>query len=204
MSSPVFEKAQKLLKQLPGLGHRSAERILLHLLVERPERREPLLQALREAGEKMHRCPVTGNLCEGEQCPIYSDPQRDKSVVAIVETVPDLMAMERSAAFRGTYHVLHGKLSPLQGVGPEHLNFAALRRRLESGEVAELILALGNDIESEATCHYIQDTLLKGFPGVIITRLGFGLPSGSGVTYADPATLRNALDSRRRVVDRIS
>jgi len=196
--SPAFEKVHQLLKQLPGLGHRSAERVAMHLLVEKPERLEPLCEALREAASKLHRCPVTGNLTEGEVCEIFADSSRRREIVCIVETVPDLLAIERSAAYRGVYHVLHGKLSPLHGVGPEDLNFAPLIKRIEAGEVAELILAMSNDIEGEATCHYLQDEVLAGHEGIAVSRIGFGLPSGGGIVFADAATLRNALEGRKR------
>lgn len=195
--SPSFEKVQQLLKQLPGLGYRSAERIALHLLVEKPERLAPLLESLRTAAEQLRRCPVTGNLTEGDLCAIYADPSRRRELVCVVETVPDLLAIERSGAYRGVYHVLHGRLSPLQGIGPDSLNTEGLLRRLRSGEIEEIILALPNDIESEATCHYIQDELLAPFASVRLCRIGFGLPSGGGLTFADPATLRSALDARR-------
>nr|WP_234043844.1 recombination mediator RecR [Cerasicoccus arenae] len=196
--SPAFDKVHQLLKQLPGLGHRSAERVAMHLIVEKPERLEPLCSALREAAEKLHRCPVTGNLTEGEFCEIYADIARRKEIVCVVETVPDLMAIERSGAYRGVYHVLHGKLSPLHGVGPNDLNFMPLATRIENGEVNELILALSNDIEGEATCHYIQDELLAGRDDISISRIGFGLPSGGGIVFADAATLRNALEGRKK------
>ncbi len=196
--NPSFDHLQKILKQLPGLGYRSAERVALHLLVERPERAKDLIEALETARERLHRCPVTGNITEGEVCPLYADLNRDRGVVCVVEQVPDLNAFEKSGAFRGTYHVLHGKLSPIHGVGPEDLNFAALERRLDSGEIGELILALSNDIEGEATCHYIQDALVGARGSTVkISRIGFGLPSGSGVTYADPNTLKSALEGRR-------
>lgn len=195
--SPAFERARDHLKKLPGLGYRSAERVALHLLVERPERLAPLLDALREAASTLHRCPVTGNITEGEFCPIYSNPARQREVICVVETVPDLLAIERSGAFSGTFHVLHGKLSPLQGIGPEHLNLAPLRQRLDSDAVTEIILALPNDVEGEATCHYLQDAFLAHHSEIRLTRIGFGLPSGGGVTFADAATLRSALDSRR-------
>lgn len=194
--SPAFEKVQQVLKQLPGLGYRSAERIALHLLVEKPERKDELIAALAEAAKKLKCCPMTGNLCEGDVCEIYTDPNRTQAVVCVIEHVTDLWAMERAGVFRGTYHVLYGKLSPIHGVGPEQLNFEALEQRLASGDVKELILALGNDIEGEATCHYIQDTLIAGLD-IKLSRIGFGLPSGSGVTYADSATLRSALEGRR-------
>jgi len=196
--SPAFEKVHQLLKQLPGLGHRSAERVAMHLLVEKPERLEPLCDALKEAAAKLHRCPVTGNLTEGDQCGIYADRSRRREIVCVVETVPDLMAIERSGAYRGVFHVLHGKLSPLHGIGPEELNFGPLVKRIEAGEVEELILAMSNDIEGEATCHYIQDEILANHRDITISRIGFGLPSGGGIVFADAATLRSALEGRKR------
>jgi recombination protein RecR len=114
----------------------------------------------------------------------------------VVERVPDLFAIERSSAYRGRYHVLQGKLSPLRGVGPEQLNFDSLRSKLVNGITTELILALGNDLESEATCNYIQDEIV-GSEKIKVSRIGFGLPSGGGVTFADEMTLKNALESRR-------
>jgi recombination protein RecR len=193
--TPAFDHLQKQLKQLPGLGHRSAERIALHLLVERPERMTALLAALQEASASVKRCPRCGNLAEGGLCEICADPKRPAGVVCVVEQVPDLVAVERSGAFRGTYHVLHGKLSPIGGVGPEHLNLASLFARLEAGEIGELILALANDVEGEATCHYIGERVPAG--KVKVSRIGFGLPSGGGVTYADAVTLKSALEGRR-------
>lgn len=194
--TPAFEKLQRHLKQLPGLGYRSAERIALHLLVEKPGQLRQLVDALEEASRAVRRCGRCGNLAEGELCEICADPKRDQAVVCVVEHVPDLVALERSGAFRGTYHVLHGKLSPLHGVGPDDLNLAALQRRLEGGEVAELILALSNDVEGEATCHYITQHL-PADRNVTTTRIGFGLPSGGGVLYADSVTLKSALEGRR-------
>lgn len=194
--TPAFEKLQKHLKQLPGLGYRSAERIALHLLVEKPARLAALVEALEEAARAVRRCERCGNLSEGELCEICADPKRDAAAVCIVEHVPDLGAIERSGAFRGTYHVLHGKLSPIHGVAPEDLNLASLQRRLTSEPIAELILALSNDVEGEATCHYITQ-LLPADRTINVSRIGFGLPSGGGVLYADSTTLKSALDGRR-------
>ena len=194
--TPAFEKLQKHLKQLPGLGFRSSERIALHLLVEKPSQLPELVRALEEAAVAVHRCPRCGNLAEGECCAICADERRDPAVVCVVEHVPDLVAIERSGAFRGKYHVLHGKLSPMHGVGPDDLNLAALNARIEAGEVTELILALPNDVEGEATCHYITEHL-PATREVKATRIGFGLPSGGGVLYADAVTLKSALEGRR-------
>ncbi|MEO6873563.1 MAG: recombination mediator RecR [Opitutaceae bacterium] len=195
--TPAFEKLQKHLKQLPGLGYRSAERIALNLLVEKPARLPELVQALEEAARAVRRCSRCGNLAESDLCEICADDRRDASVVCVVEHVPDLVALERSGAYRGTYHVLHGKLSPIHGVGPEELNFASLLARVATGNVTELILALSNDVEGEATCHYLTEQLAGTGRPVKITRIGFGLPSGGGVLYADSVTLKSALDGRR-------
>ena len=196
--TPAFEKLQKHLKQLPGLGYRSSERIALHLLVEKPAQLPALVTALEEAARAVRRCARCGNLAEGEggHCAICADEKRDGSVVCVVEHVPDLVALERSGAYRGSYHVLHGKLSPIHGVGPDDLNLTALRTRVESGEIAEVILALSNDVEGEATCHYLTEHL-PTVRKVKVTRIGFGLPSGGGVLYADSVTLKSALEGRR-------
>lgn len=143
----------------------------------------------------MRRCVRCGNLAEGELCAVCADEKRDAGVVCVVEQVPDLVAIERSGAYRGVYHVLHGKLSPIHGVGPDDLNFAPLLARVEAGTVRELILALSNDVEGEATCHFLTERLPAD--RVQVTRIGFGLPSGGGVLYADSVTLKSALDGRR-------
>jgi recombination protein RecR len=194
--SPAFERLQQQLKQLPGLGYRSAERIALHLLVEKPARLPELVSALEAAAAAVRRCERCGNVAEGPACAICADERRDGGVVCVVEHVPDLVAIERSGAFRGRYHVLHGKLSPIQGVGPEQLHLTPLLERVRSGEVTELILALPNDVEGEATCHYLTEHL-PADREVRTSRIGFGLPSGGGVLYADAVTLRSALEGRK-------
>lgn len=196
--SAAFDEARDALKKLPGVGYRSAERIALHLLAERPEDLERLISALQNAAGKMTRCEHCGNLAEGAGvCRICADERRDHGRVCVVEHISDLMAIERAGTFEGVFHVLHGRLSPIHGIGPENLNFAALEKRLAEESIDELILALSNDIEGEATCHYLREEIGKKFPSVKITRIGFGLPSGGALNFADPATLRSALDSRR-------
>jgi recombination protein RecR len=197
--TPSFDKVRQLLKQLPGMGHRSAERIALHLLVERPAKLAPLLAALGSAAEAVRRCGRCGSLAEADLCEVCANPKREPAAVCVVEQVPDLMAIERSSAYRGTYHVLHGRLSPINGVGPADLNLASLEQRLRDEPIAEVVLALGNDIEGEATCHYIREAIQAIRPSIKVSRIGFGLPSGSGLTFADPATLRSALEGRRDV-----
>ena len=193
--TPSLEHLQKLLKQLPGIGYRSAERIALHLLVEKPARLPELVSALEAAAKNVRRCSVCGNLSEQQLCPICADERRRNGQVCVIEYVTDLAAIERSGAYRGRYHVLHGKLSPIRGVAPEDLNLQALLERIASGEVTELILALSNDVEGEATCHYVTEHIPKS--GLKVSRIGFGLPSGSGVLYADAVTLKSALEGRR-------
>ena len=194
----AFDDARDALKKLPGVGYRSAERMALHLLVERPDDLVRLVTALSAAAQRISRCSRCGNVAEGgDLCPVCADERRERSRVCVVEHVPDLMAIERTGTFRGAYHVLHGRLSPIRGISPENLNFAPLGERLAAGEISELILALSNDIEGEATCHYIREEFGTRFPGVRITRIGFGLPSGGALNFADPATLRSALESRR-------
>ncbi len=195
--TPSLEQLQQLLKRLPGLGFRSAERVALHLLLEKPERLPELVEALQHAAQTVRRCDRCGNLAEGELCAVCKDESRDQGVVCVVEQVPDLVALERSGAYRGTYHVLHGKLSPIHGVGPEQLNLSGLEQRVAAGEVRELILALSNDVEGEATCHYLTDELIPADQEIAVSRIGFGLPSGGGVLYADSVTLKSALDGRR-------
>ena len=194
--TPAFERLQQQLKQLPGVGFRSAERMALHLLVGKPGELPVLVNALEEAARSVRRCTRCGNLAEGDLCAICSDDRRDSRIVCVVENVPDLVALERSGAYRGVYHVLHGKLSPIQGVGPADLNLTSLLNRGATGEVRELILALSNDVEGEATCHYLTEHLPAG-ADIKVTRIGFGLPSGGGVLYADSVTLKSALDARR-------
>ncbi len=193
--TPALENLQKQLKQLPGIGYRSAERIALYLLVERPDRLPELVGALQSAAQSVRRCTLCGNLAEDELCPICRDERRATGQVCVVENVPDLVAIERSGAYRGRYHVLHGRLSPIRGIAPDDLNLASLFQRVESAEISELVLALSNDVEGEATCHYLVGRLPK--TGVKVTRIGFGLPSGGGVLYADGVTLKSALEGRR-------
>jgi recombination protein RecR len=193
----AFEELQQCLKRLPGLGHRSAERLALHLLVEKPESSRELADSLRRAAEVVHPCPECGNLCEEACCAVCADGSRNRGLLCIVESVPDLRSMERAGAYRGLYHVLQGKLSPIHGVGPEQLNLATLGQRMERESFSEVILAVSNDIEGEATCHYLQEEILAPY-AVSITRIGFGLPSGGGIPHADATTLRSALEGRRR------
>lgn len=195
--TPAFEALQRELKRLPGVGFRSSERMAICLLLEKPEMAGRLSQALLSASDRVRRCDVCGNICEEETCSICQDTRRSEmGSLCIVEHVSDLLAVEKSGAYRGRYHVLHGKLSPINGVGPADLHLANLAERMESESIREVILALPNDVEGEATCHYLTD-LVSG-DSVEVSRIGFGLPSGASVLYADSTTLKSALDARKK------
>ena len=194
--TPVFEQLVQALKALPGLGYRSAEKIALHILVEKPQKTASLVDLLKSASEKLGACSTCGNLTEEKQCKICLSNERNDESLCVVEGVTDLHAMEQAGVFRGKYHVLHGKLSPIRGIGPEQLNLQTLRSRIDEGSVEEVILALGNDMEGEATCYYIMQEILEG-RSLRVSRIGFGLPSGGGLTYADETTLRSAMEGRQ-------
>ena len=196
--SESFDRLKNILKKLPGLGYKSAERIALHLTLENKSDARELFEALSAAAERITECPVCFGLSEdGEVCDTCRDSSRDSSKICIVESASDISSIERSGAWRGKYLVLGGKLSPLHKVGPEKLKLKELSERIASGEVSEILLALSNDIEGEATCHYIRERALPRDKEIKITRIGFGLPSGSQLGFADSVTIQSALDSRK-------
>ncbi len=195
--SKSFERLKNALKKLPGLGAKSAERIALHMALEDPEHAREIAHAITSAIESTSPCPSCYGLSEnGELCQICANLARDASAVCVVEKASDIEAIEKSGAWRGRYHVLGGKLSPLRRIGPDNLNLAPLKKRIESGEISEIMLALSNDIEGEATCHYIREHIISSRK-LRLTRIGFGLPSGSQLGFADSVTIKSALDSRK-------
>ena len=195
MSEP-YERLVQSLKALPGLGYRSAEKIALHLLVEKPDRAKELIERISIAKETLGACRICGNLTDQEVCKICASDERESERLCVVESVTDLFAMEKAGVFHGKYHILMGKLSPVKGVGPEQLNISSLRQRITGGKIEEVILALSNDMEGEATCYYLKNEVFLN-ENLKVTRIGFGLPSGGGITYADQNTLENALQSRK-------
>lgn len=195
--SESFEKLKSALRKLPGTGMKSAERMALHLALENQSDAREIASAIITALDKITPCPVCGGLSEnGGLCDICKNPARAESAICVVERASDIDAIEKSGAWRGRYHVLGGKLSPLKKIGADKLNMESLARRLEGGEVEEIMLALSNDIEGKATCLFIQDHIVGTKP-VKLTRIGFGLPSGSQLGFADSETIKNALDSRK-------
>ena len=195
MSEP-YERLVQSLKGLPGLGYRSAEKIALYLLVEKPDRAKELIERISMAKETLGACRICGNLTDQEICEICASDERESERLCVVESVTDLFAMEKAGVFHGKYHILMGKLSPVKGVGPDQLNISNLSERITDGKIEEVILALSNDMEGEATCHYLKNEVFLS-ENLKVTRIGFGLPSGGGVTYADQNTLENALQSRK-------
>jgi len=186
------------LKRLPGVGPRSAERVAVWLLQNPKAEPAELATVLVRAKEMIVRCPVCGFFATLERCEICEDPKRDQRILCVVEQATDVLPLERSGAFHGLYHCLGGKLSPLDRVSPEDLHIPALLKRIEAtGEEIEVILALGADVEGEATANYLAD-LLRG-KNCGITRIAQGLPAGGGLEHADELTLMRALQGRRRV-----
>jgi recombination protein RecR len=183
----------QLLARLPGLGPRSARRAALHLLKRRESLLRPLATALAEAEAAIRACAQCGNFDTVDPCAICRDPERDPSVICVVEDIADLWALERTRAFRGRYHVLGGTLSALDGIGPDDLNLGRLLARLEPGH--ELILALNATVEGQTTAHYIADRVAQS--GVKVSRLAQGVPIGGELDYLDDGTLTAALKARR-------
>jgi recombination protein RecR len=185
----------QLLAKLPGLGPRSARRAALHLIKRRESLLEPLAAALAKAAGAIRPCPICGNLDTVEPCAICRDPERDATVICVVEDLADLWALERTGVFRGRYHVLGGTLSALDGIGPDDLNIERLLARLRPEQ--ELILALNATVEGQTTAHYLIDRLTGR--DVRITRLAQGVPVGGELDYLDDGTLTAALKARRAV-----
>jgi recombination protein RecR len=194
IAGPEIERLIALLARLPGLGHRSARKAALTLLKRRTDLLEPLAAALAEAASRIVACETCGNLDTVSPCTICRDPQRDASLIVVVEEMGDLWALERAGVVKGRYHVLGGHLSPLDGVGPGDLNIGRLIERAVP-PVEEVLLALNATVEGQATAHYVTDQL-RG-RDLKVTRLAQGVPIGGELDYLDEGTLAAAIKSRR-------
>lgn len=183
------------LKKLPGIGEKSACRLAFHLL-RSPANIQALAEALTEVGDKVRLCSVCFSITEDDPCAICSG-NRDESIICVVEEPQDLLAIERSGAFRGRYHVLHGVLSPLSGVTPADLRVTELLQRLKNAAVREVVIATNFSVEGEATAIYLTGLIRE--MGVKVTRLAHGIPIGSDLEYVDPATMQRALQGRNEV-----
>ena len=193
---PIAE-LQNALNKLPGIGPRSAERLALHLVQCDPGQVRHLADTLLEARRRIQSCPVCGALTEQIPCALCSDPRREASLLCVVERPTDILSLEKAGGFRGRYHVLGGRIAPLDGVGPDDLRIAELERRISSEPIQELILALATDVEGDATSAYLAKRL--GTTKIKITRLAHGLPAGSGLEFADELTLNRAILGRREL-----
>jgi recombination protein RecR len=192
--SAIDDLATELAK-LPGIGRKTALRLTYHLLKQPAEHSRRLADALVTLSERVRPCARCFNLTESELCAICRDPRRDESIICVVEESSDIGAIERSGEFRGMYHVLGGRLSPLDGVGPEDLNIESLVQRLAKGQTREVILATNPSLEGEATALYVQRQI--GAQPLLVSRIARGLPVGGDLEYADGVTIAQALAARR-------
>jgi recombination protein RecR len=195
-AGPEIERLIQLLAKLPGLGPRSARRAALHLIKKREQLLNPLSHALADASEKILICKTCGNIGTSDPCAICRDPQRDTSLLVIVEEVVDLWALERAGVVNGRYHVLGGILSALDGIGPEQLNLKTLPARVHNENVQEVLLALSATVEGQTTAHYIMDMLQAPDTSLKISRLAHGVPVGGELDYLDEGTLSLAIKGR--------
>jgi recombination protein RecR len=183
--------------KLPGIGPKSAQRLTYHLLRAPAEEARALAEAILEVKEKTVLCSLCQNIADSDPCAICSNPERDHGAICVVEEPLDILALERAGAYKGLYHVLHGVISPMDGVGPEDLKVQELLSRLRSGDVHEVIMATNPNLEGEATAMYIARLISP--LGVKVTRLARGLPVGADLEYADNVTLARALEGRQEV-----
>lgn len=194
---PVLDLIAQLAR-LPGIGKRSAERIALHLLKTSPNVSQQLAQAVLDTKSRIRNCSRCGNYTEIDPCAICAGASRDQRSLCVVEGPGDILLLEKAGAHKGVYHALMGRLSPLNGVGPEQLRVAALLARVKSEQPTEIILALGADVESDATSHFLAEQLKPC--GARVTRIALGLPVGSALEAADEVTLARALEGRRQFI----
>jgi recombination protein RecR len=188
------------LSKLPGIGRKTALRLTYHLLKQRPEQSRRLADALTSLAERVRPCERCFNLAEEPLCAVCRDPRRDQTVICAVEEASDIGAIERAGEFRGLYHVLGGRLSPLDGVMPEDLNIGQLVERARGGEIREVILATNPSMEGEATALYVQRQLAAQLGGeLVVTRIARGIPVGGDLEYADGVTIAQALAARREM-----
>lgn len=193
---PIAKLIEELSK-LPGIGKRSAERLAFHILNLEEKEAQSLSDAIISAKKQITFCPECQSLTDVTPCAICSNPRRDRSIICVVENPKDILAIEKTREYKGLYHVLHGAISPMDGIGPEMLKIKELLARLSSGEVNEIIMATNPSIEGEATAMYISK-LIKPL-GITVTRIAHGIPVGGDLEYADEVTLTKAIEGRRAI-----
>ena len=190
----ALEKLIEQFQKIPSIGRKTAQRMAFHVLDLTDEQAKEFADAIIDAHTKIHHCSLCHNLTENELCPICASANRDHSTVCVVEEPRDVLAFEKTREFQGVYHVLHGVISPMNGIGPEQLTIKSLIERATSGEISEIIMATNPTIEGDTTAMYISK-LIKPF-GVKVTRLAYGIPVGADIEYADDVTLMRALSGR--------
>ena len=185
------------LSKLPGVGEKSAQRLAFHILDKDEKQVEALAESMLNAKRQLKHCSICGNLTDSDPCKICSDPGRRKDLICVVETPRDLMAMERIRDYNGTYHVLHGGISPMDGIGPEDINLKSLIKRLQANDCEEVIIATNPTIQGEATAMYISKLLKPA--GIKVSRIAHGVPVGSDLEFADEVTLLKSFEGRREL-----
>ncbi len=194
---PPLDRLADQFERIPGVGRKSAQRMAFYVLGLTDEQAGEFADALLDAKKKVHCCSVCQNLTDGETCPVCSDEKRDHSVICVVEDAQDVMAFERTREYNGVYHVLHGVISPLDGIGPEQLRVRELMARLADDGVKEVIMATNPTVDGEATAAYLSRQIKP--LGVKVTRLAYGIPVGGTLEYADDVTLSRALEGRSEI-----
>jgi len=185
------------LKKLPGIGSKSAQRMAFHILRSNGEDAEALAAAIRNLKEKLHLCSICSNITDVDPCSYCSNATRNQHLVCVVEEPTNIASVEKTRSYNGVYHVLHGAISPLHGIGPEQLRIASLLKRIESGAVDEVIIATNPTVEGEATAVHLTGLLKR--PGLKVTRIATGIPVGSDIEYADEVTMLKAIEGRREL-----
>jgi recombination protein RecR len=185
------------LKKLPGIGNKSAQRLAFHILRSSADDADALASAVRDVKANLHLCSICNNITDVDPCVYCSSPTRNQKIVCVVEEPTNIAAVEKTRHFNGVYHVLHGSLSPLHGVGPEQLRIENLLTRITGGEIEEVILATNPTVEGEATATYLAQQLKR--QGVLVTRIAMGIPVGSDIEYTDEVTMLKAMEGRREM-----
>ena len=185
------------LKKLPGIGNRSAQRLAFHILRSSMDDAEALAAAIHNLKEKLRLCSICNNITDVDPCSYCSHPSRNQRLVCVVEEPTNIASIEKTRSYNGVYHVLHGALSPLQGIGPEQLRISSLLKRLENGHIEEIIIATNPTLEGEATAVYLTGLVKR--PGIKVTRIATGIPAGSDIEYADEVTMLKAMEGRREL-----
>ncbi len=195
--SPSIEKLIESFERLPSIGHKTAVRLAFHMLDLSKEETDEFINSIINAKEKLKYCSNCYNISDTDPCPICSSPKRDNSVICVVEDVRDVMAMERTHEFKGVYHVLHGTISPMNGIGPEDIKIKELLKRIANNDIKEIIIATNPRVEGEATAIYLSK-IIKPL-GIKVTRIAHGIPVGGDLEYTDEVTLSKALEGRREL-----